>query len=344
MTKIIDIRNVTPKRSSRRNVSSINKIARHHSATTQGDFWSFWNNRWKGLGWITGGYHEIILRDGSVQLCYDANMVTNGVRGHNQRTYHICVVGNGSFTDKQEKAFEERAKLAMKRFNLSVSDVLGHREFSGASTSCPGINMDNVRGRLKGGGKVSANKSPKPSSKPAKKQTKWTTISGNWTGQTLKRGHHGKPVEQLQRKLANNNPPFYPNKGAKNNGIDSYFGGDTEDAVRRFQSYYGLTVDGLAGKKTYDKLGGKTAKKKASKSSNSSAKLPTGVLRRGDRGEKVERLQRALNKANFKVGKVDGIYGAKTEDAVRRFQSVYDAHNVDGVYGPRTKTRLAKKI
>src|SRR5699024_4714385 len=144
---------------------------------------------------------------------------------------------------------------AMKRFNLSVSDVLGHREFSGASTSCPGIYMDSVRGRLRGGGRVSENRSPKPSSESAKKHTKWTTMSGKCTGQTLKRGHHGKPVEQLQRKLANNNPPFYPNKGAKNNGIDSYFGGDTEDAVRRFQSYYGLTVDGLAGKKTYDKLG-----------------------------------------------------------------------------------------
>src|SRR5699024_3861618 len=224
---------------------------------------------------------------------------------------------------------------------LSVKDVLGHREFSGASTSCPGINMDNVRGRLKGGGKVSAGKTPKP----AKKQTKWTTLSGNWTGQTLKRGHHCKPVEQLQRKLANNNLPFYPNQGANNNGIDSYFGVDTEDAVRRFQSYYGLTVDGLAGKKTYAKLGGKTTKKKASKSSTN---LPAGVLRRGNRGEKVKRLQRALNKANFKVGKVDGIYGAKTEDAVRRFQSVYDAgadgKHIDGVYGPRTKTRLAKKI
>src|SRR5699024_11226065 len=119
--------------------------------------------------------------------------------------------------------------------------------------------------------------------------------------QTLKRGHHGKPVEQLQRKLANSNPPFDPNKGAKNNGIDSYFGGDTEDAVRRFQSYYGLAVDGLAGKKTFAKLGGKTTKKKASKSSNSSAKLPAGVLRRGNRGEKVDRKSTRLNSSHVSI-------------------------------------------
>ena len=261
----------------------------------------------------------------------------------------ICVNSDSNFGKAVENAAELTRKI-MAEENIPASNVVQHHNWSGKN--CPtnlrngskGINWNDFKSMIKGGGKVSVGKSPKPSTKPAKKQTKWTPISGNWTGQTLKRGHHGKPVEQLQRKLANNNPPFYPNKGAKNNGIDSYFGGDTEDAVRRFQSYYGLAVDGLAGKKTFAKLGGKTTKKKASKSSNSSAKLPAGVLRRGNRGEKVKRLQRALNKANFKVGKVDGIYGAKTEDAVRRFQSVYDAHNVDGVYGPRTKTRLAKKI
>src|SRR5699024_5694802 len=261
----------------------------------------------------------------------------------------ICVNSDSDFGKAVENAAELTRKI-MAEENIPASNVVQHHNWSGKN--CPtnlrngskGINWNDFKSMIKGDGKVSVGKSPKPSTKPAKKQTKWTPISGNWTGQTLKRGHHGKPVEQLQRKLANNNPPFYPNKGAKNSGIDSYFGGDTEDAVRRFQSYYGLAVDGLAGKKTFDKLGGKTSKKKASKSSNSSAKLPEGGVCRGDRGEKVMRLQRVINKANFKVGKVEGIYGGKTEDAVRRLQSVYDAHNVDGVYGQRTKTRLAKKI
>src|SRR5690625_1100796 len=83
-----------------------------------------------------------------------------------------------------------------------------------------------------------------------------------------------------------------------------------------------------------------------SSSSSSSKKypLPTGVLRRGSTGNGVKQLQRALNAANFNVGAVDGIYGAKTEDAVRRFQSVYDAYNVDGDYGNRTRTRLDKQV
>ena len=149
MAIIQDIRNKVAPSSSTRKISQITKIARHHSTTPSGDYFAFWNNRWKGLGWGKGGYAEIILRDGTVQLCYDPIFPTNGIANHNTNTYHICVVGNGSFTDEQEKAFEERCLLAMQKFNVSVDNVLGHNEFSGTATSCPGINMDSVRKRLK---------------------------------------------------------------------------------------------------------------------------------------------------------------------------------------------------
>src|SRR5699024_8438490 len=89
---------------------------------------------------------------------------------------------------------------------------------------------------------------------------KWTKVTGDWTGQTLKPGQHGNPVKQLQTMLANNKPPFYPNKGAKNNGIDGFYGGNTANAVRRYQTYYSLAVDGLAGKEMYNSLKGKKKK------------------------------------------------------------------------------------
>lgn len=148
MTKIQDIRKQVAPSKTKRKISQITKIARHHSATTSGDYFAFWNNRWKGLGWGKGGYHEIILPDGTVQLCYDPIYPTNGIANHNTNTYHICVVGNGAFTAAQERAFEERCLLAMQNFGLGVEDVLGHNEFKGAATSCPGINMTSVRKRL----------------------------------------------------------------------------------------------------------------------------------------------------------------------------------------------------
>lgn len=149
MAKIQDIRNKVAPSKTIRKIAQITKIARHHSATTSGDYFAFWKNRWKGLGWTKGGYAEIILPDGTVQLCYDPIYPTNGIGNHNTNTYHICVVGNGAFTAAQERAFEERCLLAIKNFGLSVDDVLGHNEFSGTATSCPGINMDSVRKRLK---------------------------------------------------------------------------------------------------------------------------------------------------------------------------------------------------
>jgi N-acetylmuramoyl-L-alanine amidase len=68
--------------------------------------------------------------------------------------------------------------------------------------------------------------------------------------------------------------------------------------------------------------------------------LPSGILKRGSKGEGVKQLQNALNAVNFKCGNADGIYGPKTEDAVRRFQKVYLPYEVDGVYGPNTMKKL----
>jgi len=44
-------------------------LARHHLATTSGDVFVF-ETHWNSLGWHTGGYHENILCDGKVQLCF----------------------------------------------------------------------------------------------------------------------------------------------------------------------------------------------------------------------------------------------------------------------------------
>lgn len=148
MSNLLDVRNQMPGGNSKRKISQINKLARHHSGTNSGDAGAFARHHTQTLGWSTSGYHEVILRDGRVQLCYDASVITNGVRNHNTNTYHICLVGNGNFTEAQEKAFNERAKVAIELFNLKVSDVLGHNEFSGASTQCPGINMNTVRTNL----------------------------------------------------------------------------------------------------------------------------------------------------------------------------------------------------
>ncbi|MEC3674771.1 peptidoglycan-binding protein [Bacillus velezensis] len=62
----------------------------------------------------------------------------------------------------------------------------------------------------------------------------------------------GTAVKQIQTALAA--LYYYPDKGAKNNGIDGYYGSKTANAVKRFQSMYGLTADGIYGPKTKAKI------------------------------------------------------------------------------------------
>lgn len=62
-------------------------------------------------------------------------------------------------------------------------------------------------------------------------------------------------------------------------------------------------------------------------------KRPT--LRRGDRGEDVVHLQTRLTAMGYGVGKIDGIFGVKTLEAVKAFQ-VENGLSVDGIVGENT--------
>jgi len=72
--------------------------------------------------------------------------------------------------------------------------------------------------------------------------------------------------------------------------------------------------------------------------------LPRVVLKLGDRGSNVVKVQRALNKLNFKVGAEDGIFGSRTGNALKRFQSMYASLKVDGIYGKNTELEMEKQL
>lgn len=78
---------------------------------------------------------------------------------------------------------------------------------------------------------------------------------------------------------------------------------------------------------------------------SSVSNLPT--LKRCNTGENVKKLQQALVAAGYGeyVGKVDGIFGIKTENAVREFQADYIdvCRTVDGIVGKRTWSALGVK-
>src|SRR5690606_13985203 len=66
-------------------------------------------------------------------------------------------------------------------------------------------------------------------------------------------------------------------------------------------------------------------------------------LRRGDRGTAVWDLQQQLKRAGFDPGIIDGIFGAKTEAAVKAAQQAFGLV-VDGIAGPKTYQALQAKL
>lgn len=226
---VYDLRNITPRSNGTRLISAIKNIARHHSASVSGGWDSFWNF-WHGTrGWGTGGYHEIILRDGSVQLCYDPHEITNGVANNNTGTFHICVVGNGQFTEAQERTFYERCTMHLARFNLPISAVKGHREFPGQSTACPGIDMNLVRKCLKEG-----------------TLPRYTEQIDPMDKNYLIEGDVGTSVSVLQTDLNN----FAGILKQPRLVADGIFGAATEKLLKLWQKEYDLKDDGIYGAKS----------------------------------------------------------------------------------------------
>lgn len=67
------------------------------------------------------------------------------------------------------------------------------------------------------------------------------------------------------------------------------------------------------------------------------------VYRVGSRGDAVRQLQEWLNQLGYDCGKADGVYGTKTEAAVRRFQGDHGLA-ADGIAGDRTQAALTAEI
>ncbi|MFT8310364.1 MAG: peptidoglycan-binding protein [Sporolactobacillus sp.] len=118
-------------------------------------------------------------------------------------------------------------------------------------------------------------------------------------------------------------------------GADGIFGVATERAVRALQSDYKIAVDGVVGSATWAALAkAVTQKAKAAASSEVAVvAYPGTAIKRGSQGKNVERIQRALSLT------VDGIFGLKTEAAVKAYQKRHGL-TVDGIVGSKTWNML----
>ena len=142
---------------------------------------------------------------------------------------------------------------------------------------------------------------------------------------TLARGDSGREVAELQRRLRNIGFPTGDDPAA-------VFDGGTEAALRRFQTERGLVPDGACGQRTWNLL------VEAGFSPNERLLCLVSPM---VRGEDVAELQLRLGGLGFDAGKVDGIFGPKTQLALRDFQR--NAGLIcDDVCGPDTWEALER--
>lgn len=66
------------------------------------------------------------------------------------------------------------------------------------------------------------------------------------------------------------------------------------------------------------------------------AQLPSGYLKYGSRGSRVEEVQKALNKIGYHIS-ADGIYGKRTKASIVDLQGKYKELRPDGIYGANTR-------
>ncbi len=132
----------------------------------------------------------------------------------------------------------------------------------------------------------------------------------------VEKGAQGHPVRTLQHLLRGRDHTVT---------VDGIFGPRTDAAVRSFQKAEDLYVDGIVGPLTWSAL--------------------IVIVKRGDRGVAVRGVQEEFRHRDATgdpslVLQVDGIFGPKTDAAVRGFQEAlsldYPEVVVDGIVGSVT--------
>ncbi len=179
-------------------------------------------------------------------------------------------------------------------------------------------------------------------------------IPQSYPGTPITIGSTGTSVKIIQRQL-NRIADDYPAFGTVE--VDGVYGSATAEVVKRFQTQFNLTADGIVGRSTWYKISYIYVSVKDLAELTSEGEKPTGdlvegqypgtALSVGSSGDNVLQVQFWLNEVGqyiigFPEISVDGQFGPLTKAAVQAFQLEFGLSN-DGIVGESTWNELYKQ-
>lgn len=103
----------------------------------------------RAQGWMDIGYHYVIKTDGDVEIGRDRDAVGSHVKGHNETSIGICLVGGINKQGQSENNFTKaqfeslRGLLAELKLDYPDATICGHRDFPGVHKDCPCFDVKN---------------------------------------------------------------------------------------------------------------------------------------------------------------------------------------------------------
>ena len=94
-------------------------------------------------GWKDVGYHYLVNANGSYDQIQPIEKPSNGVKGFNSTSIHICYKGGSGGVDTRTDKQKETLEMLVKQFHIKFPDaeIKGHRDFPNVTKSCPAFSV-----------------------------------------------------------------------------------------------------------------------------------------------------------------------------------------------------------
>lgn len=139
-------------------LKKVNFIVVHHSVTGINTTFEQIRQMHLDKGWSDIGYHKVIDYNGIVHQGRNDSVIGAQAFGLNSESLGIVCIGNFEDilpSDKQYQALVTVCATLLKRYNLPIEKLIGHKEVAklindpSTATACPGKNINLSKLRMK---------------------------------------------------------------------------------------------------------------------------------------------------------------------------------------------------